>query len=72
MYLIVLVFASAEGPTVRFGSKAKAVYPFTINGILLGRLVAADLPVKINCSRSCAHAQNYVNNGNLSGKSAAT
>ena len=42
------------------------------NGRLLGRLVAADLPGKIQCSRSCAHAQNNINNGNLPGKSAAT
>ena len=42
------------------------------SGRLLGRLVAADLPGKIHCSRSCAHVQNYVNNGHLPGKSAAT
>ena len=42
------------------------------NGRLLGRLVAADLPGKIHCSLSCAQAQNYVKNGNLPGKSAAT
>ena len=41
-------------------------------GRFLRRLAAADLPGKIHCSRSCAHAQNYVNNGNLPGKSAAT
>ena len=43
-----------------------------INGRLLGLFVAADLPGKIHCSRSCAHAQNFVNNGNLPGNSAAT
>ena len=42
------------------------------NGRLLGCLVAADLPGKFHCSRSSAHAQNTVNNGNLPGKSAAT
>ena len=42
------------------------------NKRLLGRLVAADLQGKINCSRYIAQAQNYVNNGNLPGKSAAT
>ena len=39
------------------------------NGRLLGRLVAADLPGK---SIVLGHAQNYVNNRNLPGKSAAT
>ena len=34
--------------------------------------MAADLPGKIHCSRQCAHAQNYVNNGSLPGKSAAS
>ena len=49
-------------------SESKAVS----NKGLSGRLVAADLPCKIHCSRKCACAQNYANNRHLPGKSAAT
>ena len=42
------------------------------NGRLSGTIEGSRLTGKIHCSQNYAHLQNYVNNGNLPGRSAAT
>ena len=42
------------------------------NGRLSGTIEGSRLTGYIHCSQNCAQVQNYVNNGNLPGMSAAT
>ena len=50
-------------------SNLATAYAENIQRRLSGRLVAADLPGKIHCSRfKCAPARNYLNNGHLPGE----